>query len=249
MHESPDVGPDVGEAGNRQYKLGGSMLTRGLALMNVYLSGEVELSQTELARRTNLPKPTVHRLVNMLVGQGALERTRTGVRLGPWIFLLGQSVPHFSLLRAAGQPCLDRLCEFTRAHTCLSVMVYGKVVDIASAGPTPWRPVSDHLNQQSVSAAASRALREADVTTEPVVATVSVGAEPARIPEPRADQDRPTELVSVAMMASVDSPSRAALSIVGPRGNVEPRREYPHLKAATAAFDRRLALLSLFGVD
>jgi len=224
-----------------QSKAGGSMLTRGLALINVYLSGEVELSQTELARRTNLPKPTVHRLVNQLVEQGALERTRTGVRLGAWLFLLGQSVPQFSLLRASAQPYLDRLSELARAHTCLSAMVCGNVVDIASAGRAPWRRVSDHLNRRTVSPAAWRALRQ-DTFAEPVVATTPHTTSTAPSPET-------TQLVSVAMAASVIGMPPAAVSIIGTRETIDVERGFPHLKAVTSDLSRRLTLVALFGVD
>jgi hypothetical protein len=224
-----------------QSKAGGSMLTRGLALMNVYLSGEVELSQTELARRTNLPKPTVHRLVNQLVEQGALERTRTGIRLGSWLFLLGQSVPQFSLLRASAQPCLDRLSELVRAHTCLSAMVCGNVVDIASAGPAPWRRMSDHLDRRTVSPAAWRALRQ-DGHAEPVVATTSLttGADP---------KPQTIQLVSVAMAASVTGMPPAAVSIIGVRENIDVEHGFSHLKAVTSDLSRRLTLVALFGTE
>lgn len=222
------------------------MLNRGLALLASYRPGESDLSQTELGRRTGLPKPTVHRLVAELVEWGALERTKTGVRLGQWLYLLGVSAPRIGVLRAYGQPFLDRLHEFTREHVCLSVLCGDTVVDIAAAGPLPQiRPLPGGCHRTL-----SHAARCALVTGEPeprlFTSRVSLAAGPAvgatHLPRSASDQ-----LASAAVPVSVFGSAVAAVSTVGPAVGFDSRANGAHLQAAAAALARKLALTETFG--
>jgi DNA-binding IclR family transcriptional regulator len=98
-----------------------SVLARGLRLLDAFLPTDAELSLSELAERTGLPKPTAYRLLHELVRWGGLERTETGYRLGLSLFMLGQRVPRQRELREAALPYLEDLYEATHENVHLAV--------------------------------------------------------------------------------------------------------------------------------
>lgn len=98
-----------------------SVLARGLRLLEAFGTGDMELTLTEFANRTGLPKPTAHRLLAELVDWGALERTGYGYRLGMRLFVLGQRVPRTRLLREAARRYLEELHEATQENVHLAV--------------------------------------------------------------------------------------------------------------------------------
>jgi DNA-binding IclR family transcriptional regulator len=99
-----------------------SVLARGLSLLNAFGPADVDLTLTELAARTGLPKPTAHRLLAELVGWGGLERTDHGYRLGMRLFVLGQRVPRPRGLREAALPYLEDLYEASHENIHLAVL-------------------------------------------------------------------------------------------------------------------------------
>ena len=223
------------------------MLTRGLALLGAYRSTERELSQTELARRTGLPKPTVHRLVAELVEYGALERARAGVRLGQWLYLLGTRAPRISLLRSVSQPYLDRLHELTREHVCLSVHGDEEAVDIAWSGAAPWRTVFGSSYRGTVSPAALRALVAGEDDTGPFLAhTVIERSLNADIPAPRGALARHFRLAGTAAPVSVFGDVVAAISVVGLTDRFDNATNGSHLRSTVGTLARRLALTTVF---
>jgi DNA-binding IclR family transcriptional regulator len=99
-----------------------SVLARGLSLLNAFGPADVDLTLTELAAHTGLPKPTAHRLLAELVGWGAVERTDHGYRLGMRLFVLGQRVPRPRGLREAALPYLEDLYEASHENIHLAVL-------------------------------------------------------------------------------------------------------------------------------
>ncbi|MBO2449437.1 IclR family transcriptional regulator [Actinomadura barringtoniae] len=98
-----------------------SVLARGLMLLDAFTPADVELSLSELATRTGLPKTTAYRLLGELVTWGALERTPSGYRLGMRLFMLGQRVSRSRGLREAALPYLEDLYEATHENIHLCV--------------------------------------------------------------------------------------------------------------------------------
>jgi DNA-binding IclR family transcriptional regulator len=99
-----------------------SVLGRALSLLTAYRAGDAELSLSELARRTGLAKPTVHRMLRELAEWDLVERTPTGLRLGMRLFELGQLVPRQRGLREAAAPFLADLFEATHETVHLAVL-------------------------------------------------------------------------------------------------------------------------------
>ena len=97
-------------------------MRRAFRLLAAYGPADGVLTLAEFARRTGVPKPTVHRLVGDLVDLGVLERADGGYRLGMWMFELGQLVPRQRELREAALPFLQDLYEAAHETAHLAVL-------------------------------------------------------------------------------------------------------------------------------
>lgn len=107
-----------------------SSLTRGLSLLDLFSSADRELSISEMARRSGIPKSTAHRLVLDLLEWGALERGRAGLRLGVRLFELGTLVPSSAMLRDIALPYAHNLNEVTHLTCNLAVREGSEVLYI-----------------------------------------------------------------------------------------------------------------------
>ena len=98
-----------------------SSLIKGLSLLNLFTVADYELSISEMARSSGVPKSTTHRLVTDLVEWGALERGPNGFRLGVRLFELGHLVPAQRTLRELAVPYAHNLNEVTGLTSNLAV--------------------------------------------------------------------------------------------------------------------------------
>ncbi|MFE0104614.1 IclR family transcriptional regulator [Streptomyces sp. NPDC059009] len=133
-----------------------------MAVLNAFRSGESEVTLSELARRTGLPKPTVHRLIAELVDRGYLERGRQGLRLGHLLFTLGSRAPLQRHLRRIVLPYLESLHEATRGSAQLSMPDGVNVTHLDSVcAPRPTAAaVSRDKHRSLCDSAAARVLSE-----------------------------------------------------------------------------------------
>jgi DNA-binding IclR family transcriptional regulator len=113
LHSAPLGGAPV--------KDGTSSLARGLSLLELFTVADSQLSVSEMARRSGIPKSTTHRLVGDLLAWGALERAPGGVRLGVRMFELGHLVPTQRSLRELAVPYAHNLNEVTGLTSNLAV--------------------------------------------------------------------------------------------------------------------------------
>ncbi|MFE7277067.1 IclR family transcriptional regulator [Streptomyces sp. NPDC057623] len=97
------------------------MLEKAANILECFSPSGGSYRLAELAKRTGLPKPTVHRLAADLVRLGWLERSGPRYRLGAKLFELGSLVPHRLDLREAALPFLQDLFEATRETVHLGV--------------------------------------------------------------------------------------------------------------------------------
>lgn len=116
-----------------------SMVGRSAAVLSAFDLRHPALGLSELARRSGLPKATVHRLAGQLVDHGFLEREGDAYRLGVWLFELGQRVQRSRVLRDAALPFLEDLFVASRETVHLAttvdthVMYIDKLVGHSSA--------------------------------------------------------------------------------------------------------------------
>ncbi|MFT3718515.1 IclR family transcriptional regulator [Pseudorhodoferax sp.] len=122
-----------GSPGNDKYIV--PALERGLRLLGEF--GEARtLSAPECARRLNLPRSTVFRLLNTLEAMGYLERTEgNDYRLGMAVLRLGFDYLASLDLTELGQPVLVRLCEATHYPGNLVVRDGRSIVYVAKVAP------------------------------------------------------------------------------------------------------------------
>src|ERR1700722_7016717 len=99
-----------------------SVLVRVFTLLDCFSAEDTELTLAELASRTAIPKPTVHRLAKILVEQQVLKRTATRFALGLRLFELGELVSDRRDLRDASLPFLEELFEQTHEVIHLGVL-------------------------------------------------------------------------------------------------------------------------------
>lgn len=104
-------------------KTGETMISRVVRVLTAFHGADLHLSVAEIARRSGLPMPTTHRLVNELVRWRLLERgpdrrVRIGLRL--WELAV-RSSPQL-LLRDKALPFMEDLQAAVKQHTHLSVL-------------------------------------------------------------------------------------------------------------------------------
>jgi DNA-binding IclR family transcriptional regulator len=102
---------------------GESVLQRAARLLESFEHDRQVLTVAQLARRTDLPVPTAHRLVAQLVDVGFLERAgRSGVHVGIRLWEIAASAPRAVDLREAAMPFLEDVQAATRQHTAIYVL-------------------------------------------------------------------------------------------------------------------------------
>lgn len=116
-------------------------LERGLRLLGEFGRDSRTLSAPELARRLDLPRSTVFRLLNTLESMNFIERAGSGndYRLGLAVLRLGFGYLASLELTDLGQPVINRLCDDIR-HACNLVVRDGRsIVYVArTSPPTPF---------------------------------------------------------------------------------------------------------------
>jgi DNA-binding IclR family transcriptional regulator len=105
-------------------------LERAAALLTSFSVIEPELTIGELARRSHLPRSTVHRLVVNLVRLGFLARDTQAdrYRLGLLLAELGTVALSRMGLREKARPIMERLAEETGEVVCLAVLEQNRAV-------------------------------------------------------------------------------------------------------------------------
>lgn len=99
-------------------------------VLEAFHDDELDASLADLARRTGLPKATVHRVCQELAAWGALERSGVRYRLGLRLWELGQRVPRQRVFREAALPFLENLLFATRETVHAAVLDGHQVVYI-----------------------------------------------------------------------------------------------------------------------
>jgi DNA-binding IclR family transcriptional regulator len=239
-----------------------SVFGRTLRIVEAFGSDDVTLSLSELAARADLPKSTVHRIAQSLVGRGWLERAGEHYALGIRLFELGQRVQlqRFDLHEIA-IPFMEDLYEATHEIVNLGMLDGSDVVYLAKIGghrrvPIPTRlggrlPAHCTALGKAMLAFSSeevrRELRSAALvarTPHSITDPAVLESELARIARDRTAVDR-EELIGgvVCVGAPVfrDDAVVAAVSVTGPKARIDPLRIAPAVQTAARGISRRLS--------
>lgn len=135
LARSRQYGEGLGDGAN-------SVLGKARLILEAFQLDDVNLSLSELSRRTGVSKASVHRLAQELLDWGMLERSGTDYRLGMRAFELGSRVPRFRVLRDAVRPFMENLHFATKETVHLGVLDGLEVLYLEKiAGrPTATRP-------------------------------------------------------------------------------------------------------------
>lgn len=105
-----------------------TVLERIASVMEAFNGGQPVLSLTDLAKRTRLPKSTLHRLADQLCRVGWIERDPGGYRVGVRLFELGSLAVEANRLQAAAFPHLQALAARTGMAVHLGILDRAEVV-------------------------------------------------------------------------------------------------------------------------
>lgn len=136
---SNDNIPATGDEGSDRYNV--PALERGLRVLCEFSRENRTLSAPELARRFDLPRSTVFRLLTTLESMGFIERTEGGrdYRLGLAVLRLGFEYLASLELTELGLPLLQRLSDEIRYPCNLVVRDGRSIVYVAKVSPpTPF---------------------------------------------------------------------------------------------------------------
>jgi DNA-binding IclR family transcriptional regulator len=123
------VTPAVDERFDRNTVLGKAMV-----VLHAFTADDRRLGLAELARRTSLPKASLHRIANDLVDAGMLDRDGTAYRLSTGLFQLGMRASlELSLIEVA-TPFLEDLYEHSHETVHLGVRDGLDVVYVSKLG-------------------------------------------------------------------------------------------------------------------
>jgi DNA-binding IclR family transcriptional regulator len=116
-------------------------LDRGLDIMEAFSLAEPELSLAQIAERTDLPKPTVIRLISVLADRGYVERVADAerYRLGVKTLEVSSVYLQSTSLEAEARPIMAELARTTGQTANLGILDRGQVVHIEVMAPD--RPV------------------------------------------------------------------------------------------------------------
>jgi len=250
----PNLGPSPRRIARK------SVLERVFAILDCFTAEEPELTLAELASRTAIPKPTVHRITKVLVEEQLLKRTAAGFGLGIHLFELGELVGDRRKLRDAALPFMEELFEQTHETVHLAVLdgtevLYFMKIVGHGAFPLPtraggrWPPHASALGKVLLASGNPEALRRLLASSlRPLTPHTIV--EPSRLlkqlevvrREGVAFDYEEAVLGNTCVAAPIFSSNGhpvAAISISGPPFRLQPVRRAPLVRRAAAKISRR----------
>ncbi|GAB2468656.1 IclR family transcriptional regulator [Streptomyces incanus] len=119
----------------------GPVLARAFRILGAFGADHPAMTLSELARRSDLPTSTVHRMLGELIGWGALERGEDGrYRIGLRLWEVGALAPRGQGLRESALPFMEDMSQITRENVQLAVREGDELVfveRIAGTGAVP----------------------------------------------------------------------------------------------------------------
>jgi DNA-binding IclR family transcriptional regulator len=241
---------------------GDPVVDRAFALLAAFDARHRALSLGELSRRSGIPPSSALRLAGRLLAWGALERGEDGrFTVGVRLWEVASLAPRGQGLKQVALPFMGDLEEVTRQHVLLAVRdgVDALLVERLSghqAMPVLYR-VGGRLPLHStgvglVLLAFADPLFQESVLERPLVhEPENVAVSPAALRRMLAGVRRdgmatirrrvPEPLVSVAApIFGADDRVAAALSVLVPHGDAEPRQLGPAVRTAARAISREL---------
>lgn len=108
-------------------------LLKAITIVTSFSPNDMELSLTDLSRKTGVPMTTVHRIVTTLTQGRLLERTMHGdkYRIGPEFYILGSLYLRGTDILSAAEPVTQTLNDLTGEAVAVSILNQDNVILIA----------------------------------------------------------------------------------------------------------------------
>ena len=237
-----------------------SMVDRVVAILGSFSRARSQLGLAEIARLTDLPKSSTHRILQQLVTARWVERVDGDYRLGLGIFEIGSLVAHHNRLVDLARPLMRELSSH-RLTTHLAVLdgtdvVYLEKVDGSLAGPLPSRvggrlpahctgvgkTLLAHLPEAELEGYLAHRLEQRTPST--IASPDGLRRELAQIRSAGFGMDHGEAVsgfVCVAAPVFDRSGARAAISVGAPGSRVDPQQLTGPIRHAATALSRRLS--------
>jgi IclR family pca regulon transcriptional regulator len=108
-------------------------LARGLSVIRAFSRDRTSMTLSDAARYTNLPKPTVRRVLLTLVDLGYAETDGRVFRLAPQVMSLAVAYLGTDLVATVLQPACERIMAMTGESCFVGVLVGDEMMMIANA--------------------------------------------------------------------------------------------------------------------
>ncbi|MGW0821938.1 IclR family transcriptional regulator [Streptomyces sp. NPDC002845] len=137
----PETAPGAVAIPDTRFAATPSILNKAFAVLNAFDQNNRRMPLAEVARRSELPKSTVHRVLGMLTQLGAVVREGDRYRMGLSMFQLGSCSPEVAL-RDVALPHMEALHRATGQTLHLAVLqgadvIYLEKLRSRSARPLP----------------------------------------------------------------------------------------------------------------
>ncbi len=257
-----DAPPAESRVRGRRPPQGDPVVDRAFALLAAFDAGHRSLSLGELSRRSGIPTSSTLRLAGRLMAWGALERGTDGrFTIGLRLWEVASLAPRGQGLKQVALPFMGDLEEVTRQHVLLAVREGEEALLVerlsAHQAMNVLYRVGGRLPLHStgvglVLLAFAEAGFQESVLAQPLVhLPENVPVSPAALRRTLAEIRReglatirrrqPQPLVSVAApIFGADDKVVAALSVVVPQENAEPRLLGPAVRTAARSISRGL---------
>ncbi len=228
-----------------------TMIDRISSLLEAF-DGSRQLTLAQIARRANLPRSSVHRILQHLVELGWVERHGFEYALGLRIFELGSLVVRQDKIHRVSVPSMRDLHQQTGLTVYLNVLQGTDILHIERVGGWPddgdcWQVGARQPAQHT---AAGRALLahldqakrpDLDLSTPPTAYSVRSHTQLERKLQKIRDygiavdtQGLASDVASVATAIGPPGQSPAALALTGPTDLVKPNQLTAHVRLAAA---------------
>src|SRR3954454_21071517 len=265
-----DDAPATTRVRGRRPPQGDPVVDRAFALLAAFDAGHRSLTLGELSRRSGIPTSSTLRLAGRLQAWGALERGADGrFTIGLRLWEVASLAPRGQGLKQVALPFMGDLEEVTRQHVLLAVREGADALLVErlsahQAMPVLYR-VGGRLPLHSTGAGrvlfafADPAFQE-ELLAQPLMhQPENVAVSPAALRRTLAESGREglaslprraaDPLVSVAApIFGADDKVAAALSVVVPQENAEPRLLGPAVRTAARSISRGLGARRSIGV-
>lgn len=156
---------------------GVGVLDKSMAILEAFTPDERALSPQEIARRVQLPLPTVYRLVHAMAQHGLLDREGSAYQLGHALMYFGGRVADKIDLRRQARPFLAELNELCGENVHLAVRRDEiRVIVEVIASPKNVRPFAQVGDPLPLSVGASSMVLLAGLPDEEAVSLAALSA-------------------------------------------------------------------------